>query len=156
MFANQFCLEWLKSSLPSFSNEDSALSALLLMLSVNCLKLSVNCLEQSVNCFMQRVNYQTRVLTAFCKVLTALCKVSTAICQLSIALCKVSIALCKVSTALCIVNGSKRKNGTTCFANFCQTEGLNYKKFMTIQKLCKRSLKCDVAGHFSFFRLEIA
>ena len=55
-----------------------------------------------------------------------------------------------------LTNGSKIKNGTNCFAFFCQTEDLNYRKFMTIQKLCKRSFKCDVAGHSSFFRLEMA
>ena len=56
---------------------------------------------------------------------------------------------------LSVHNHSTRKNGTTCFANFCQTEGLNYRKSITVWKLCKRSFKCDVAGHSSFIPLEM-
>ena len=45
-----------------------------------------------------------------------------------------------------------KKNETTYLAYFCWTEDMKYKK----KSICKRSFKCDVAGHSSFIRLEMA
>ena len=42
------------------------------------------------------------------------------------------------------------------FASFCLTMGQNHRKSMTVWKLCEKSSKCDVAGHCSFIRLEMA
>ena len=53
-------------------------------------------------------------------------------------------------------NYGKEKKRTLCFASFCSTMGLNHRKSMTVLKLCKKSFKCDVAGHCSFIRLEMA
>ena len=50
----------------------------------------------------------------------------------------------------------KEKKQTVCFAVFCFTMGLSYRKSMTVWKLCKISSNCDVAGHCSFIRLEMA
>ena len=49
-----------------------------------------------------------------------------------------------------------KKKRTLCFASFCSTMGLKHRKSMTILKLFKKSSKCDVAGHCSFIRLEMA
>ena len=54
------------------------------------------------------------------------------------------------------INYGKEKKRTLCFASFCLTMGLNHRKSMTVLKLCKKSSKCDVAGHCSFIRLEMA
>ena len=40
--------------------------------------------------------------------------------------------------------------------SFCLTMDLNHRKSMTILKLCKKTSKCDVAGHCSFICLEMA
>ena len=53
-------------------------------------------------------------------------------------------------------NSGKIKNETTYLANFCWTEDINFKKSMTVWKLCERSFKWDIAGHSSFIRLEMA
>ena len=53
-------------------------------------------------------------------------------------------------------NYGKEKKRTLCFASFCLTMDLNHRKSMTILKLCKKSSKCDVAGHCSFIRLKMA
>ena len=53
-------------------------------------------------------------------------------------------------------NYGKEKKWTLCFASFCLTMDLNHRKSMTILKLCKKSSKCDVAGHCSFICLEMA
>ena len=55
-----------------------------------------------------------------------------------------------------IDNNGKIKKETTCFAYLCCTEALNYKKSVTVWKLCERSFKWDVAGYSSFIRLEMA
>ena len=55
-----------------------------------------------------------------------------------------------------VKNCGKEKKRTLCFASFCLTMDLNHRKSMTILKLCKKSSKCDVAGHCSFIRLEMA
>ena len=53
-------------------------------------------------------------------------------------------------------NYGKEKKRTLCFAVFCLTMSLNHRKSMTVWKLCEKSSKCDVAGHCSFIRLEMA
>ena len=45
---------------------------------------------------------------------------------------------------------------TLCFASICLTMGQNHRKSMTVWKLCKKSSKCDVAGHCNFICLEMA
>ena len=52
-------------------------------------------------------------------------------------------------------NHGKEKKRTLCFASFCLIMGLNHGKSMTVLKLCKKSSKCNVAGHCSFIRLEM-
>ena len=53
-------------------------------------------------------------------------------------------------------NSGKIKKETTCLADLCWTEDLNYKKSVTVWKLCERSFKWDVAGYSSFICLEMA
>ena len=53
-------------------------------------------------------------------------------------------------------NSGKMKKKTTCLANLCWTEDINYKKSVTVWKLCERSFKCVLAGYSSLIPLEMA
>ena len=53
-------------------------------------------------------------------------------------------------------NNGKINKETTWFAYLCCAEALNYKKSVTVWKLCKRSFKWDLAGYSSSICLEMA